>query len=171
MDTSVAPAPAPHDKVSSIIDDAAATADNDYHYLIPVLRIAHSLTEQICNVNEEVGLLPKPSSDWISSVVVHLQKEEGGKEYNLIDEELRRFEGDDDFISSDIDETFDEYISGLGDHVDVGAAPLTTTEERETTYDDNELLSSVNDTINCIKGAEIVLPSSLFVKTTSGMML
>src|SRR6056300_1742586 len=153
MDTSVAPAPAPHDKVSSIIDDAAATADNDYHYLIPALRIAHSLTEQICNVNEEVGLLPTPSSDWIGSVVVHLQEEEEeeeeGKQHDLIDEELRLFEGDDDFISSDIDETFDEYIDALGDHVDVGAAPLTTTEEGETTYDDNELLSSVDDTINC----------------------
>jgi hypothetical protein len=41
-------------------------------YLIPALRIASSLADQICKA-EEAGQLPTPSSNWIDSIVVHLQ--------------------------------------------------------------------------------------------------
>jgi hypothetical protein len=41
-------------------------------YLIPALRIASSLADQICKA-EEAGQSPTPGSDWMDSIVVHLQ--------------------------------------------------------------------------------------------------
>jgi hypothetical protein len=48
---------------------AVLPADN---YLIPALRIASSLADQICKA-EEAGQSPTPSSDWMESIVVHSQ--------------------------------------------------------------------------------------------------
>eukprot|EP00984_Skeletonema_dohrnii_P007942 scaffold2926_cov109-Skeletonema_dohrnii-CCMP3373.AAC.14 len=42
------------------------------HYLIPALRVAFSLADQICKA-EEADRFPTPSSEWIDSIVVHLQ--------------------------------------------------------------------------------------------------
>ena len=52
-----------------LLDSAVMPADD---YLIPALRIASSLADQICKA-EEAGQLPTPSSNWIDSIVVHLQ--------------------------------------------------------------------------------------------------
>jgi hypothetical protein len=52
-----------------LLDNLVLSADD---YLIPALRIASSLADQICKA-EEAGRSPTPSSDWINSIVVHLQ--------------------------------------------------------------------------------------------------
>jgi len=48
---------------------AALPADN---YIIPALRIASSLADQICKA-QGAGQSPTPSSDWMDSIVVHSQ--------------------------------------------------------------------------------------------------
>src|SRR5210317_2650732 len=49
------------------------TGGDDNDYLMLQLRIACSLADQICTAEEESGLLPTPSSDWINSITVYLQ--------------------------------------------------------------------------------------------------
>jgi predicted ATPase len=49
------------------------TGGDDNDYLMLQLRIACSLADQICTAEEEAGLLPTPSSDWINSITVYLQ--------------------------------------------------------------------------------------------------
>jgi hypothetical protein len=51
--------------------NSATTALPD-DYLFPVLRIASSLADQICKA-EEADQSPTLSSDWMDSIVVHLQ--------------------------------------------------------------------------------------------------
>eukprot|EP00985_Skeletonema_marinoi_P024196 scaffold16688_cov143-Skeletonema_marinoi.AAC.4 len=48
------------------------TNPSSEHYLIPALRVAFSLADQICKA-EEADRFPTPSSEWIDSIVVHLQ--------------------------------------------------------------------------------------------------
>jgi len=42
-------------------------------YLILALRLACSLTDEICRVGEETGRSPTPRCDWMDSIVVHLK--------------------------------------------------------------------------------------------------
>ena len=49
------------------------TGGDDNDYLMLQLRIACSLADQICTAEEESGLLPTPSSDWINGITVYLQ--------------------------------------------------------------------------------------------------
>ena len=49
---------------------ASTSSLPDKRYLIPALRVACSLADQICKA-EEAGQSPMPSSDWIDSIEVH----------------------------------------------------------------------------------------------------
>ena len=60
------------------IDNTGGEDDNDY--LMLQLRIACSLADQICTAEEEAGLLPTPSSDWINSITVYLQANNNNEE-------------------------------------------------------------------------------------------
>ena len=59
-------------------NDDTGGEDNDY--LMLQLRIACSLADQICTAEEEAGLLPTPSSDWINSITVYLQANNNNEE-------------------------------------------------------------------------------------------
>src|SRR6056300_726843 len=56
------------------------TGGDDNDYLMLQLRIACSLADQICTAEEEAGLLPTPSSDWINSITVYLQQANNNEE-------------------------------------------------------------------------------------------
>jgi hypothetical protein len=51
----------------SVWISSSSLSDDDY--LIPALRAACSLADQICKA-EEAGQSPTPSSDWIGSIIV-----------------------------------------------------------------------------------------------------
>jgi hypothetical protein len=58
----------------------------DDDYLIAALRVAFSLADQICKAEAAGQSLPTPSTDWMDSIVVHLQSTQNSED-DLLDGE------------------------------------------------------------------------------------
>jgi hypothetical protein len=122
-------------------DNSTTTALPD-DYLIQALRVASLLADKICRA-EEAGQLPTPSSNWMDSIVVHLQS-------NNSDDgrfDLKTAEEDEDSI--DVEKLFNSILSS-----DDGAA--TTCSSAERAGEDGEVGSNIRVEI---------LPSLLFNAT------
>ena len=67
--------------INRVLDRATSDLEiSSDSYIIPALRIASSLAEQICQAKEEDSndaqvILPRPDSNWSSKVVVQLEEE------------------------------------------------------------------------------------------------
>jgi hypothetical protein len=85
-------------------------------YLIPALRVASSLADQICKA-EEAGQSPTPSSDWMESIVVHLQP--NNSEDGCFDGKVAADEDEDSF---DLENVFDAILAE--------SAPTASSDER-----------------------------------------
>jgi len=80
---------------------------NPDDYLLPALRVASSLADQICKAEEAGFQSPKPCSDWIDSIVivVHLQST------NSEDDHFDRKAAEDDEDSFDVEKMFHSILT------------------------------------------------------------
>ena len=76
--------------------DYTTAPSTDSDSLIPALRLACSIADEICKVEEETGQLPTPCSDWIDSIVVYSQSsspKKDGIEHDIFDTILTDYDG------------------------------------------------------------------------------
>ena len=68
--------PAPAKSLASEVRDTLALCSDDY--LIPALRVAWSLADQMCKTDKEVAgqSLPVPSSNWADGIVIHFKEDD-----------------------------------------------------------------------------------------------
>eukprot|EP00984_Skeletonema_dohrnii_P001403 scaffold447_cov112-Skeletonema_dohrnii-CCMP3373.AAC.4 len=74
-------------------------------YLVPALRVASSLADQICRAEEAGFQSPRPCSDWIDSIVVHLQST--NSEHDHFDSKA----AEDDEDSFDVEKVFHSILT------------------------------------------------------------
>eukprot|EP00984_Skeletonema_dohrnii_P005559 scaffold1963_cov89-Skeletonema_dohrnii-CCMP3373.AAC.1 len=72
--------PAPVHSLTAEVRDTLALCSDDY--LLPALRVAWSLADQLCKAEQEVAgqSLPVPRTNWADSIVVHLHPDPDGSE-------------------------------------------------------------------------------------------
>eukprot|EP00985_Skeletonema_marinoi_P001148 scaffold462_cov167-Skeletonema_marinoi.AAC.6 len=76
--------PPPIQSFTAEVRDTLALCSDDY--LIPALRVAWSLADQLCKAEQEVTgqSLPVPRTNWADSIVVHLHPDGSGRRSNFI---------------------------------------------------------------------------------------
>eukprot|EP00984_Skeletonema_dohrnii_P028458 scaffold18440_cov78-Skeletonema_dohrnii-CCMP3373.AAC.1 len=87
--------PAPIQSLTAEVRDTLALCSDDY--LIPALRVAWSLADQMCKAEQEVigQSLPMPRTNWADSIVVHLHPDGCGFISNTTENHVQNATGED----------------------------------------------------------------------------